>query len=214
MTFIHKPPITGFMTGYDQDQRAWIQGILDREGITPTELARRAGLDPSTLTRFMGGERDGHMLSARTVRKIEAVTVVKPPQPSGMREDAVPYSAEAVPPSPLGAALAAMRSGRNGLDAWLVTSRKLEGLRIFEGDILMVDLNAEPRPGDVVCAQIYDWQHGGAQTVFRLYEPPFLLSGDMTGPARRPEAVDGRNIQVRGVVVARLSPRDMLHLAS
>ena len=51
MTFIHRPPITGFMTGYDQDQRVWIQGILDRMGITATELARRANLDPSTLTR-------------------------------------------------------------------------------------------------------------------------------------------------------------------
>ena len=214
MTFIHRPPITGFMTGYDQDQRVWIQGILDRMGITATELARRANLDPSTLTRFMGGERDGHMLSARTVRKIEGIANKNEAPPPALREEAVPYTAEQVPPSPLGAALAAMRAGRNGLDPWIVASARLEALRLYEGDVLMVDLNAEPRAGDIVCAQIYDWQRGGAQTVFRLYEPPFLLSGEIVGQGRAPVAVDGNNVKIRGVVVARISPRNMLHLAS
>lgn len=214
MTFFHRPPITGFMTGYDQDQRQWIQRILDRQGITPTELARRAGLDPSTLTRFMGGERDGHMLSARTVRKIEKVAEPRETKREEAREEAVPYVAGGMPPSATSAAIAAIKAGRNGVDAWVVSTDDLESLRIFNADILIVDFNAEPRVGDIVCAQIYDWQKGGAKTVFRLYEPPFLLSGSMATAARRPEAVDGRNVQIRGVVVARLSGRDMLHLAS
>lgn len=214
MTFIHRAPITGLMTGYDNDQRAWIQGVLDRLGVTPTELARRADLNPSTLTRFMGGERDGHMLSARTMRKLETIASRHEPRRLEMREDAVPFAAENMQGSPLTAAVAAMRHGRNGLESWVVSSNQLETLRLYEGDVLLVDLNAEPRAGDIVCAQLYDWTRRAKRTVFRLYEPPFLLSGGISGRDRGPVAVDGQNVVVKGVVVARLSPREMLHLAS
>lgn len=214
MTFIHSQPMTGFMASYDHDQRRWLEDILVRHNLTATELARRAGLDPSTLTRFMTGGRDGHMLSQRTIRKIESATAERrEKQTAGFAEDeGRPVAPETMGGSPLQAAIEAMRAGRNGVDPWLVSSADLEGIRIFQDDILMVDLNAEPTAGDIVCAQVYDWPTGRARTVFRLYEPPFLLSGNIYSGARRPEAVDGRNVVIRGVVVARLSARGMLRL--
>lgn len=214
MTFIHSPPMTVFMTDVTKDQRRWLEGILTDRRMTATELARRAGLDPSTLTRFLQGHREGHALSSRTVRKIEeTVARRQAPAERGMAEDARLYHPDTAPSSPFNSALLALKEGRNGVDIWTVTTAELEGIRLFEGDMLVVDLNAEPLAGDVVCAQIFDWQSGGARTVFRLYEPPFLLTGSIKRD-RRPLAVDGRNVMVRGVVQARLSPREMLHLVN
>lgn len=215
MTFIHSPPISGFMRGYDDDQRRWLEDLLEGMGVTATELARRAGLDPSTLTRFLQGDRDGHMLSARTVRKIEKVAQTRRHTGAGFaEEEARPLTADAEPAALLRAAVLAMKGGRNGIDPWQVATDDLEGIRLFRDDILMVDLNATPVAGDIVCAQIYDWAGSRARTVFRLYEPPFLISGAASGASRRPETADGRNVSIRGVVVARLSAREMLHLAS
>lgn len=54
-------------------QRAYVQCICDKLGITYTELARRAGIAPATLTRFMNDPRYKHSLGAKTLHKIEQV---------------------------------------------------------------------------------------------------------------------------------------------
>lgn len=157
MTIIHRPRIWEPMQAYDVDQRKWLQDILDRTGLTVTEVARRAGLDPSTLTRFMNVERDGHMLSARTVRKIEQSVGSTAPAVTGFQEEATPYIADAAPVSAIRSAVLAIKGGRNGIDPWIINGSDLEGINLFRGDILMVDLGAEPVSGDVVCVQMYDW---------------------------------------------------------
>lgn len=216
MTFIHSPPMTAFMARYDEDQRRWLTDLLARHKLTATELARRAGLNASTLTRFMSGSREGHTLSSRTVRQIETAVVDKrtPEKPGFAEDEARPYHLDEASRSPLAAAIAAIKGGRNGIDAWVITSDDLDGLRLYPGDVVMVDLNATAAPGDIVCAQIYDWENRKAKTVFRLNEPPYLVTGSLRLPARRPEVADGRNIVIKGVVVARLSGRDMLYLSS
>lgn len=213
MTFIHSQPMTAFMADVTSDQRRWLETLLAERNMTATELACKAQLNPSTLTRFLQGNRHGHTLSPRTVRKIEDATTQRRSTSGLVTEEAIPFHAEAAPLSPLRAALLALKEGRNGMDAWTITTNELEGIRLFEGDVVMVDLNADPVAGDIVCAHLNDWPHGKVRTVFRLYEPPYLLAGGV-GPGRRPEAVDGRNVRIRGVVAARISARSMLHLAS
>lgn len=53
--------------------RAFVHKTLERTGLTATELARRAGLAPSTLNRFLNSEDVKHTLSARTLMRIAAV---------------------------------------------------------------------------------------------------------------------------------------------
>lgn len=60
----------------DNDQavaKAVVESILKTTGLTPTELARKAGLTPSTLTRFLN-KPVNHSLSARTLAKLKAVS--------------------------------------------------------------------------------------------------------------------------------------------
>jgi phage repressor protein C with HTH and peptisase S24 domain len=63
--------------------QAWVQEICDDLGITYTELARRAGIDSATLTRFMNNPKYKPNLSNTTVQKIaEAVLRPTPDLPS------------------------------------------------------------------------------------------------------------------------------------
>lgn len=59
---------------YKARNQAWIREICDELGITPTELARRAGVDAATLTRFVNNPKYKPNLSDTTLQKIaEAV---------------------------------------------------------------------------------------------------------------------------------------------
>lgn len=57
----------------DQEQaRSYVRDVLKATGWTSTELARKAGLAPSTLNRFLNQEVK-HTLSSRSLAKIEKV---------------------------------------------------------------------------------------------------------------------------------------------
>lgn len=194
------------MNGPDTDQRVWLEDLLRRLNVTATELARRAELNPSTLTRFLNADRsEGHTLTFRTIRKIEdAVRLAQPKRPSTYSDEGRPFDFLAAPAAISGAVNAIM-NGRNACDPWEITTKELQGICIALGDVVLVDLNETPAPGDVVCAQIYDGPV--TRTVFRLYEPPFLLTGSAMGNSRRPIIVDNTNAVVRGVVIAVIKPR-------
>lgn len=69
------------MTKPDPDQaaaRRFVTEILRITGWTATELARRAGVSPSTLTRFLGCDVT-HTLSARTISKIKRAAMPEIP---------------------------------------------------------------------------------------------------------------------------------------
>ena len=70
-------------------QRAYVQEICDRLNIKYTELARRAGVSPATLTRFMNDKRYKHALTAKTLHKIESATGVRAPVPTMTLRDPV-----------------------------------------------------------------------------------------------------------------------------
>jgi SOS-response transcriptional repressor LexA len=52
-------------------QRAFVQKLLDQTGFNITQLARAAGLNPATLTRFMNSPVHKPNLSATTLAKLE-----------------------------------------------------------------------------------------------------------------------------------------------
>jgi transcriptional regulator with XRE-family HTH domain len=197
----------------DTDQRDFLQRIIDRTGWTITELANRAGLDHSTLTRFMAGGREGHVLRFSTIRKLESVSglgftgqgnFAKPlgeakGHTGGFAEnEAVPYRPGQESASD--GVIAAAIGQKNTADAWVLRSRALEGLGYRPGDVLIVDLAAHPQPGDVVCAQVVDWQKGVAETVFRSYRPPCLVAVTPDESLLQPHIIDHAAVTIKGVV--------------
>lgn len=188
------------------EQRNYLQNVMRRTGWTQSELALRAGLDPSTLSRFLTGDREGHALRGSTIRKIESVSgigfgLAPPATPlEGFAEtEAEPILIEAS--SPLDAVVAALTRGRSNVDPWTLKSRALEGAGYRPGDILLVALDETPLAGDVVCAQLYDWNSGRAETVFRIFQPPYLVAASPDPALMRPHVVDDAAVQVKGVVI-------------
>lgn len=192
--------------------RQWIRGILARTGDTPTGLARRAGVASTTLTRFMGGQAR-NALSFSTIAKIAEATGTPPPFADGgerlpgfAEDDAAPYHTGGLnsEPSACAAAISALIAGRRAADPWKMRSRVLEDAGYLPGDVLIVDLTRTPTAGDVVCAQVYNWGQDSAETVFRIYEPPYLVAATAAPEARKPLLVDGKNVVIKGVVTESL----------
>lgn len=193
-----------------QEQRQFLERVLARTGWTATELSRRASLDHSTLSRFLQGGREGHALRHSTIRKIEFASGLSFTGSSAVlvKGDAARIEglgeAEATPlavDAEINPLVTAVVKGRNSVDPWLLRSRALENLGYRPGDMLLVDLNLKPQPGDVVLAQVFDWQKGGAETVFRSFQPPYLVAQTNDERLLRPMLVDDNAVVIKGVVV-------------
>jgi SOS-response transcriptional repressor LexA len=101
----------------------------------------------------------------------------------------------------------ALAQGHGNLDPWTLKSRALESAGYLPGDILLVALGETPVAGDIVCAQIYDWNAGKAQTVFRLFQPPYLIAATTEASLLRPHVVDDEKVVIKGVVMNSLRGR-------
>lgn len=206
-----KPSRSEFQDAARKTQCDWLLSLKAKTGLSMTEISRRAGLHPGTLNRFLNDDERGATLHAQTITAVANAVGMAPPGGStfggetpavlrGLREsDAEPYAATSG--DPRAEAVKALLAGKAARVPWEMRSRALEMEGYKPGDVLIVDLNEPARPGDVVCAQIYDWQnHAATQTVFRVYEAPFLVSGSFERTDRRPRLVDGETVVIKGVV--------------
>ncbi len=195
-------------------QKAWLDRVVkdDPQRRTLSEIARDAGVSHTTLTRFAGD--DGRTLSALTVTQVSRATGIAAPSdvrgapdPDGLSEEAVPFvlgeRTDAV-----ASAVRLLIGERQGADPWIIRTRSLEDAGFYPGDVVVLDLNAVPRPRDAVCAQVYDWQRGGAETVWRVFDPPFLLDASRDLSARqKPLVVDSERVLIKGVITNSLRMR-------
>jgi hypothetical protein len=197
-----------------QAQQAWLAFVERETGKTASEIARGAGLDPSTLTGFKTGRRS-QTLESLTITEIStrwkvpvSVDVRGAPEPRGMGEEAVPYTAAGS--DPVAEAVHALIAGRNGVTALTLCSAAIELAGYLPGDVILVDLNAAPQPNDAVIAQVYDWPAMTATTIVRIFEranPVDLLVPKSRDPGLRTLVVDGDRVIVKGVLLPhRLRP--------
>lgn len=192
-------------------QLAWFDAILLHRNWNMSQLAEAARVHPSTLSKFRNDPDNIQELSTRVVSRIEAASGIPayrtdaPSAPRGFADrEADPYVTGG--PDQLVSAVNAAKAGRNGLDPWILKSRALETAGYLPGDVLMVDLNAEPRPGDIVCAQIFD-SVDNAQTVFRIFEDPYLVAASLDPMLLKPLHVGRDPVVLRGVVTSSHRPR-------
>ena len=194
-----------------QDQHAFIEKVLSKTGWTQTDLANRAGIDPSTLSRFLTKGRDGHALRANTIQRIVNASGLVPgevqllPTDGFSEDEAMPYIFATEDARTL--AIRTLCSERPNIDAWTLKSNALDGLGYRSGDVLLVSLNETPHAGDIVCAQIYDWTKSKAETVFRLFQPPVLLAATSDTALLKPHLITDNNVVVKGVVLHMLRAR-------
>lgn len=195
------------MTNSRETQLAWVRAVLAHLGVSATELARRAKLAPSTLQRPLNDPEWDKMLSGRSMAAIAEVAGLRPLEfPNRVRglaeAEATKYdfnlSSDAS--DNFDRAVREMCQGRNGRDAWLMRGYALELSGVMPGDVLIVDMNIQPAQDDIVCAQIYDWSGTKTETVFRLFDPPYLVTHSVRAAREKPLAVDNSTVVIKGVV--------------
>lgn len=196
--------------------RDFVRRVVDHTKTPPTRIATDIDISPSTLTRLLNDPGDGKAtLRATTIAKLEAYSGLKAPtleldgarSAPGLREDATPYKAENVDPA-VTAAIKAIVGGRKNIDAWTIKSRSLECAGFVPGDIVLVDLSIMPLAGEAACAQVYDWRTGTAETIMRIWEPPYLVASSFDPNLRKPLLREDDRIILKGLVLPhRLRPR-------
>ncbi|MEO1067146.1 MAG: hypothetical protein AAFW47_07195 [Pseudomonadota bacterium] len=192
-------------------QLAWVQAILEYRGWSQSTLAEKAGFNHTTLSKWKNHQRNDAQLSSDIVHKIWQVGGIPPyntapsaPARGFAEEESQHFDhAKANENSPILAAIDAIKAGRNAVDPWVLKSNALETAGYLRGDILMVDLGAHARPGDVVCAQLYE-KTGSTKTIFRIFEPPYLVSSSTDRSLLKPILLDDNSAVVMGVVIASL----------
>ncbi len=196
------------------DQRSYVLKVLERTGWNQTELAKRAGLHPSTLSRFFTAPPGAQALRASSISRIAQVSGIpmsagdepSAHEASGMAESEAQPLANGIT-ALADTILAALRTEAGAVDAWRLNSRALELAGYRPGDVLFVKLGAPPLKGDVVCAQVYDWVNNRTETVFRLFEPPYLITATADISRLKPLALDDENVAVKGTVLHALRSR-------
>jgi transcriptional regulator with XRE-family HTH domain len=194
-----------------EDQHAFIELVLSKTGWSQTDLAHRAGLDPSTLSRFLTKGREGHAMRPSTIHRISNAAGIPfgdegLPHIEGMAEsEADPYVYETA--NHQAAAIRALCANRENVDAWTLNSRAIEGAGYRPGDILLVGLGETPLAGDVVCAQVYDWAKGRAETIFRIYQPPALVAATSEANLLKPYLISDTSVAIKGIVLHVLRSR-------
>lgn len=191
-----------------EQQLAWVRAVMSYLGVSANELARRAGVSPSTVQRPLSDPSWPHAMSAKTISAIATIAGVQPLEFPGRvggvsEPEAVPFqyaANEDAIGSNVDRAVRELCRGRNGREPWVIRSHALELSGLLPGDIVIVDMNLQPQPKDIVCAQLYEWSQTKAETVFRLYEPPYLLTNSMRLGIQKPIPVDGQSVIIRGVV--------------
>lgn len=203
------PHALGIVENVRRQQLEWVRAILAHHKWNPTRLAREAGMSQSTLSKFLNDPANVARLETNSVEKLSRVsplppyqTSLPPPQRGFAEHEASPFDSA---DDDLTAGVRGIVRGRNQIVPWTLQSRALETAGYLPGDVLLVDLNAEPRDGDVVCAQVYD--RARAETVFRIYETPYLQAATYARGLFKPVLVDGDRAVIRGVVIASVRPR-------
>ena len=188
---------------------------VERSGRSQREVSTAAGLGPGYVNDMLAkADRSPTLDNARALARVLRVEpswlmgVASPESvPQGFSENqAAPWIVPAAPgqrgdlEGPRRALIAALApSAQNA--ATFVASTNLLAFGLLAGDVLIVDLKARAKDGDLVLATVADLYTGEASTIVRRLGTPYLLSGDPTDKTPL-HVVDGARTVVMGPIVA------------
>lgn len=199
---------TAFMVRPLQDQlslretiRAWLLALAKKHGVSPRQVATQSKIAPSTVYRAL--EQDGDFVMSTTIMA-KISKQFGEPMPTGMTgaAGAARGFSETDVIDFVGSLPELPEKAEDNHYRVRVTSDVLNLEHIRPGDILDFDMTLEPRAGDIVVAQHYQLHRQGAETVLRVYQPPYLLSRS-SNPAidPRPMLVDNERVVIMGTFV-------------
>ncbi len=192
----HRPPSSHSVDDGRAAAAAWINEIMARRRLEEQQIAELSGVHVSTVYRLAKGK---HSSTIGTIARIAEALEEPPPsgyaatppaRPGGLQEDAVRYVGDIpndlTPETP-------------NQSVWTIKSRALELAGLLPGDLARLDQSATARPGDVVVAQIYDFERGTAATRIRVFDGFSLVSRSMDPTLNeRALPVDGERVLIMG----------------
>lgn len=200
-------------------QRIWLLEVLDKVKLKPSPFAIGAGVSDTTITRLLNDKSYAGTLAPETIERIKDTYKVPGPEEfASSRRSTLIGLSEAVrfdirrEGGALAGIVQAILRGRTDVDAWRLKTEALENAGYLPGDIVFVEQLREDqhaRPQDAVCSQVVDYQHGAAETVWRVYDPPFLVAAAHDRTAYKPILVDGDRVKIAGVIRESFRPHPL-----
>lgn len=196
----------------------WFKAQQKKAGVTAEDIAKRMGRNRSAVSHIYTGHRRMSLEWAQAfsdVLKVPLDEVLKHAgvldeqkaqrlTPGFSESDAVPFVGKSGHEAKTRERAALFGGGKPGVDVWTVMSKTLMFEGYIPGDFILLDTHQSERckPGDVVIAQKYDWQGGGASALLRRFEPPVLVAAGPDRADRQVHVVDGTNVVIMGKIIA------------
>lgn len=196
----------------------WFKTKQKAAGVTAEDIAQKMGRDRSIVSRIYNGHQKMSLEWAKAFAEVLKVPLdqvlkhagalevqeAKKLEPSQSNGDAALWEGSAHEQVAMHGIVTGLGGGTPGIDVWRVRTGSMVMNGYSIGDKLLVDTNRSEtcKTGDIVLAQIYDWQTGIASTLLRRFEPPVLVSGSTTPSEQRVHVVDGKNVVIKGKVIA------------
>ena len=200
------------MTKDQRETKDWLRAIASHMGLSLSELALKSGMAASTITRFVNDTTNKTSITQSRLEMIAAYSGFRPHQFPGRTRsghqdpDTLPVGEDSEPqPEWVLVAIKAAQKDRNGVSAWIMKGAALEGAGVIPGDIVIIDHNRKPKPGDVVIASVLDFNSGRTEHVMRLWQPPFIMTHSFRLGSQRPEQVDEERISISGTAIGKIS---------
>ncbi len=197
----------------------WFKRRQQIANVTSFDLAEAIGRNRAVISRIYHGKQKMTMQQAEAFAKVLDVPLsevllnagiasketVQELNPGFAESDVaqwVPKPERAEGPD-IEAMAKALGGGRNGVDIWRVKSRAMALAGYLEGDYMLVDTHQRDtcQSGDVVLAQVYDFNVGAATTIFRRFQAPVLLAASADPAEWGVHVVDHNAVVIMGKVV-------------
>jgi hypothetical protein len=181
-----------------------IKEIMARFLVEIGEIGEKAHLNPSTIYRWLDPKKT-NAPSSTSLRKIRAAFDLEAPRAqlrsTGLSErELAKYEGP-----PLGEELKYEDLNQT---RFVLQSRALDMLGLMQGDIVLIDLKARPKSGDVAYVQIYS-PDGSAETKLRLLRGDFLYTRSFDPTIfEAPIYHDGDRVVLKGKLVRSLRRYD------
>jgi hypothetical protein len=184
----------------------WIKARLKGGRSEKARLAEAMGVTPDILSKVLSGVRQlkqGEAVLAREHLEPALFAQAQPTAPGsafGFSESAVtPWQPAKLSEAALPAFLRFLAPSAHRPETWRV-AQTMAAIGMLAGDVLVVDLKAAPRPGDLVLVGID--RPDQPISVIRRFAPPFLISVDPADPDPVVSLDDHATYGLRGPIVA------------
>ena len=181
-----------------------IKEIMERYLVEIGDIGERANLNPSTIYRWLDPSKT-NAPSTTSLRKIRAAFDLDSPRPGGRPTGFAEQELARYDGPPLEGEL---KYDNPNQTRFVLQTRALDMLGLMQGDIVLVDLTAKPKSGDIAYVQIYS-PDGSAETKLRLLRGDFLYARSFDPTIfETPIYHDGDRVVLKGKLVRSLRRYD------